>query len=323
MSLTKIEIFEEDGDNTLSIDDKYADFTIDIYPESKTYQSRMSLKDDVYYRTEQFEYRIKTDPIKVETRLKERVDEPPERYAVKDGVVLESDILADRKERAMSPMTKDFIDGLKKEVEWHEDWAGNPVSMYILSKHPEIISPDDYRRHLRQFSEKIKSATLKVEKAIASDSTGLIVTDEYEGSGRTVWYPRAKQDAMSDEESKKSIEHARKVRERLFDEKSKDYVGISEGEFNSSNQILEHIEVFLNKKPTSIKKEENKVSLGIKFGAFIIQWIWLFIVVSIALWLLSLVVSIIQYSFAFAFFGSGILAFFLIILRNKNKSVKN
>lgn len=320
MSLTKIEIFEEDGDNTLSIDDKYADFTIDIYPESKTYQSRMSLKDDVYYRTEQFEYRIKTDPIKVETRLTERVDEPPERYCVKDGVVLESDILADRKEMAMSSMTKEFIDGLKKEVEWHEDWVGNPVSMYILSKHPEIISPDDYRRHLRQFSEKIKTTTLKVEKAIASDPTGLIVTDEYEGSGRTVWYPKAKQDAMSDEESKKAIEHARKVRDRLFDEKSKDYVGISEGEFNSSKTILDHIEVFLNKKPTSPKKEENKVSFGIKFGAFIIQWIWLFVVVSIALWLLSLVISIIQYSFAFAFFGSGILAFFLIILRGNKRA---
>lgn len=317
MSLTEIEIFEEDGDNTLSIDDKYADFTIDIYPETKTYQSRMRLKDDVYYRTEQFEYRIKTDPIKVETRLTERVDEPPERYCVKDGVVLESDILADRKEMAMSSMTKEFIDGLKKEVEWHEDWVGNPVSMYILSKHPEIISSDDYRRHLRQFSEKIKTATLKVEKTIASDQTGLIVTDEYEGSGRTVWYPKAKQDAMSDEESKKAIEHARKIRDRLFDEKSKDYVGISEGEFNSSKTILEHIEVFLNKKPTSPKKEENKVSFGIKFGAFIIQWIWLFVVVSIALWLLSLVISIIQYSFAFAFFGSGILAFFLILLRKK------
>lgn len=59
-----IEIFEEDGDNTLSFDDKYADFTIDVYPDSKTYQSRMCLKDDVYYRTEQFEYRINTNPRK-------------------------------------------------------------------------------------------------------------------------------------------------------------------------------------------------------------------------------------------------------------------
>ena len=112
----KIEIFEEDGDNTLSFGDKYDDFTIDIYSDSKTYQSRMNLKDDVYYRTEKFEYRIKTNPLKVETRLTERVDEPPERYCVKDGVVLESDILADRKEMAMSSMTKEFIDGLQKEV---------------------------------------------------------------------------------------------------------------------------------------------------------------------------------------------------------------
>ena len=78
----KIEIFEEDGDNTLSFGDKYADFTIDVYPESKTYQSRMSLKDDVYYRTEKFEYRIQSNPLKVETRLTERVDEPPERACV-------------------------------------------------------------------------------------------------------------------------------------------------------------------------------------------------------------------------------------------------
>ncbi len=317
MSLNEIEIFEDEGENTLSLDNKDVDFTFDIYPESKTYQSRMSMKEDVYYRTQQYEYRIKTDPIKVEIRLTERVDEPPERYCVKDGVVLESDILAERKEMAMSSMTKEFIADLKKDVEWHEEWVGDPVAMYILSKHPEIIPADDYRRHLRQLSEKIKTATLKVEKALESDPTGLQVTDEYEGSGRTIWYPRAKQDTMSDEESNKAIEHAKKVRERLFNEKSKDYVGISEGEFNSSEQILKYIEVFLNKKPTSPKKEENKVSFWIKFGAFLIQWIWLFIVVSIALWLLSLVISIIQYSFAFAFFGSGILAFFLIILRKK------
>jgi len=267
----KIEIFEEDGDNTLSFGDKYADFTIDIYSDSKTYQSRMNLKDDVYYRTEKFEYRIKTNPLKVETRLTERVDEPPERYCVKDGVVLESDILADRKEMAMSSMTKEFIDGLKKEVEWHEDWVGNPVSMYILSKHPEIVTPDDYRRNLRQLSEKIKNATLKVEKALKSDKMGLQVTDEWEGSGRTIWYSKSKQDELSEEETKKAIEHVHKIQEKLFDEKSSEYVGVSEGEFRSSVDILENIETFLNKKPTSVKKEaEPKIS---KTKGFIISLI--------------------------------------------------
>ena len=313
----KIDFFEEDGDNTLSFDNEHADFTIDVDPESKTYRSQMSLKDDVYYRTQRYEYRIKTNPIKVETRLVERKDEPPERYCVKDGVVLESDILKERGD-FMTPMTKEFIDGLKKEVEWNEDWAGNVVSMYLLSKHPEIVSPDDYRRYLRQYAERIKTANQKVEKAVEKDPMGLKVTDEYEGSGRTVWLPRAEQDKLSDDETKKAIEHQRKVQGELFDEKSEKYVGISEGEFSSSEDILENIETFLNKKPATAKKQEGqKVGFGVKLGAFLIQWLWLFIVVSIARWLLSLVVVIIQYSFAFAFFASGILAFFLTLLRSK------
>lgn len=257
----KIEIFEEEGDNTLSFGDEYADFAIDVYPDSKTYQSRMNLNDDVYYRTEKFEYRIQANPLKVETRLTERVDEPPERYCVKDGVVLESDILADRKELAMTSMTKEFIDGLKKEVEWHEDSVGNPVSMYILSKHPEIVSPDDYRRHLRQLSEKIKNATFKVQKALESDKMGLQVTDEWEGLGRTIWLSKSKQDEMSEEEVKKVIEHQKKLQEQFFDEKSKEYVGVSEGEFRSSVDTLENIETFLNKKFVAVKKEvEPKIS---------------------------------------------------------------
>jgi hypothetical protein len=64
-----IEIFDEDGEHTLSYESEYADFTIDVYPESKTYRSHMRLKEDVYYRTQQYEYRIKTDPIKVEQDL--------------------------------------------------------------------------------------------------------------------------------------------------------------------------------------------------------------------------------------------------------------
>lgn len=314
--MTKIEIFEEDGENTLSLDNEHADFTIDVYPESKTYQSRMSLKDDCYFRTQKFEYRISTNPIRVEVRLTERLDEPPpDKYAVKDGVVLESDILAERKD-FLTPMTKEFIDGLKKEVEWHEEWVGDPVSMYLLSKHPDIISPEDYRRYLRQLSEKIKSATQKVEKILESDKTGLQIIDgEY---GRAVWYPKEKLEKLDDKELEKLREHASKFQEKLFDEKESEYVGISEGEFRSGKEMLEHIETFLNKKTATNKKgNTQKTSFGIKFGAFIVQWIWLFIVVSIALWLLSLIVTIIQYNFAFAFFASGILTFFLTLLKKK------
>lgn len=313
----EIEIFEEDGDHTLSLDNEHADFTIDVDPESKTYSSRMSLKDDVYYRTQLYEYRIATNPVKVEIRLVERKDEPPERYCVKDGVVLESDILAERG-KLMTSMTKEFIDDLKKEVEWHEEWAGDPVSMYLLSKHPNVISPDDYRRYLRQLSEKIKAGTQKVREVLESDKTGLQVTDEYKMSGRTIWYPLAKQEEMSEDAIKKAIEHVEKLREKLFDEKSPDFVGISDGEFSSGEDTLKHIEVFLNKKSPIEKKPESKAfSFGARFTAFILQWIWLFLLVSVALWLVSLVVTIIQYNFTFAFFISGILAFFLVLFKNK------
>jgi hypothetical protein len=131
--------------------------------------------------------------------------------------------------------------------------------MYILSKHPELVSPDDYRRHLRQFAEKIKNATHKIEKILASDQTGLKVTDEY--SDREIWYPKEKQDSMLEEETKKAIEHVHKIQEKLFNDKSKEYVGISEGEFRSTKEILENIETFLNKKPVSAKKDaELKIS---------------------------------------------------------------
>jgi len=256
----EIEILEEDGDNTLYLDDKYANTTIDVYPTTKTFSSRMSLKDDVYYRTEQFEYRIKTDPIRLETRLTERLDEPPpDKYAVKDGVVLESDILADRKETGgMTRMTKEFVDGLKKEVEWHESWVGDPVSIYILSKHPEIISPDDYRKYLRQLSEKIKAAIKKVEKFLETDEMGLQVTDEYESSGRAIWYPQAKQDKMSKEETDEAIKHTEKIQEQLFGEKSPEFVGISEAEFRSSPDILKHIESMLSKKEIASSNNQNQ-----------------------------------------------------------------
>ena len=314
--MNTVEILEDDGSDTLLYDNEYANFTIDVYPESKTYKSSTSLKADVSYRTEQFEYRITSDPIKVEIRLIERMDEPPVRYCVKDGVVLESDILKERGD-FLASMTDMFIDRLKKEVEWHEDWVGNPISLFILSKHPEIITTEDYRRYLRQLSERIQSAIYKIEKTLESDKTGLKVINVAE-YGRTISYPREKLDAMSEEESKKYGELHSRIQERLFDEKSKEHVGISENEFSSSADILKNIDVFLDRRPDSPKKEEpNKVSFWLKFNTFIIQWIWLFVVVSIVLWLLSLIVTILQYNFAFAFFASGILASYLIFLRSK------
>jgi hypothetical protein len=297
----KIEIFEEDGDNTLSFDDKYAEYTIDIYPDSKTYESRMNLKDDVYYRTEKFEYRIKTDPLKVETRLTERIDEPPERCCVKDGVVLESDILTDRKESTFSSMTREFVDGLKKEVEWHEEWSCNPVTMYILSKHSEIITPDGYRRNLRQLSEKIKSATLKVEMALKSDKMGFQVLEAESDSARTIWLPKSKQQGLSEEDLDKFFEHQNKLHEQFFDEKSSEYVGVSDAEFRSSFDILENIDIFLNKEINSVNMNiEPKLS---KTKGYIISFLLTLVLSWVVSWFIDInpfLIFIIVQAIAFA-----------------------
>ena len=89
---------------------------------------------------------------------------------------------------------------------------------------------------------------------------GLQVTDEWIDSGRTIWCSKSKQDSMSEEETKKAIEHQKKLHELFFDEKSKEYVGVSDGEFRSSKEILENIETFLNKKSTVKKEAEPKIS---------------------------------------------------------------
>jgi len=282
----KIEIFEEDGNHTISIDNDQAYIDIDVNPQSKTYRSRMSLKDACYFRTQKYEYRIHPNPIRVETRLIERVDEPPERCSVKDGVVLEANILAEK------VMTQEFIYDLKKEVEWHKDWVGNPVSMYLLSLHPEIIPTDNFRHWLRHLSEKIKLSTQNINKILDIDATGLQVIDEYEGSGRIIWYPKPRQDQMSKDEINIAIEHRNKVQDRLFDSKSKEYVGISKDEFNQAVQILRMADIFLNKRKDLFKRNDtlkhsadNKTSIFRKIG--------LYILVLICLWLFFIIIALI------------------------------
>ncbi|MBU1151258.1 hypothetical protein KJ632_00340 [Patescibacteria group bacterium] len=247
-----VEVFEEDGKNTLSFNDEDSYCDIDVNPESKIYHSSLILKDDAYHRKQKYEYRIQTNPIKVEIRLIERMDEPPEHYCVKDGVVLESDILAEKGE-LLNEMTKDFISGLKKGVEWHEEWTGSPISMYLLSKHPDIIPPNDYRRYLRLISEKIKTANQKIEETLATDKTGLKITDEY--TGRAIWYPKSKQDKMSKKEIEKAVKNVEKIQKKLFEKKSPEYVGISQDEFRSSKEVLKHVEMFLDKKSISARKK--------------------------------------------------------------------
>lgn len=248
----EIEFFEEDGGHTLTFSSEYADFTISVDPRTKNYRSEMSFKDDVYFRTENFEYRISTNPVRVETRLIDRLDEPPHnQYAVKDGVVLESELLA-KEGGIVSKMTIDFIENLKQEIKWHDSEITEPVYFYLLSKHPEIISQDDFRRHLRQLSERTKMAIHKLEKAIELDNTGLrIIAGKY---GKKVWYSEEQIVKVDEKTLKVLIEHATSFREKVFNEEAPDYIGISESEFGASVDFLKYIEVFLNPKPSRSKQ---------------------------------------------------------------------
>src|SRR3989344_5422310 len=102
----EIEIFDEE--NELSLEDEFSSLTLEFFPDAKEFIQRMSIKADIYYRTEKYKYKISLDPIEVYARLVERCDEPPLEYKVKDGVVLESEIL----KNARFP-EDDFIKELK------------------------------------------------------------------------------------------------------------------------------------------------------------------------------------------------------------------
>jgi len=311
--MAKVEF--DPAENSLTIDEKYHTIDVQVYPEDKKLEIRSSAKEDVFYSTDVYEYRILTNPVRFEMRLVESMNEPPpDQYEVKDGVVLESEI---RKGKSLFFDVEKKIQDLKNQVQWNKIWEsafGNSIFFFVLSKHPEIISKEDYRKFLRQTSERIKNALhLMDEELKKKDTMGLQIQDgEW---GKHIWYTNTKD--LSDEELGKKREHSHKVFESFFKDEKSTYHGMSQSEFRDSTEILEIVDILLNQKESTAKVQQNKTSFGIKFGAFMLQWVWLFLVVSVGLWLLSLVVSIIEYSFVFALVISGILAFILIAIRSR------
>jgi|GEM_PF-5542408 len=85
-----VEIFDEE--NSIVIDDQYTTDTLEFFPDKKIFEISSSIKDDAFYNYIKYEYKISANPIKLEYRLTERSYKPPKEYAVKDGVVLESEI---------------------------------------------------------------------------------------------------------------------------------------------------------------------------------------------------------------------------------------
>ncbi len=263
-----VEIYDED--NSIVIDDEFDTTDFSFYPEDKKFKVSQSIKDDCFYNNQTFEYKISANPVEIYMRTLESSHEPPLEYSIKDGVVLESEL------KKKDLIFSDRIKNLKKEVEWSKaSLLGNyEVNLYILSKHPEIISKEDYRRFLRQSVEKIKVGVLRVEEAIKENTHGLeIYTSE---SGKNVWYPppnkleekeineywKLPEEKRLESKYGKKFEYAEKFNDFLFKEDSPKYVGISEYEFKTSIELLEYIEKLLDKKETTTAKKEGNQNLN-------------------------------------------------------------
>ena len=103
-------------------------------------------------------------------------------------MVLESEIKKNKFRGA------EVIKNLKEQVEWHKvelsSWYME-IFCFILSKHPEIISEDEYKRFLRQTKERIKNGLSKIEEFLEDkNQTGLqIKTNTGPWSfGKQIWF---------------------------------------------------------------------------------------------------------------------------------------
>jgi len=247
------EVFEDE--DLLCFSDDHTKTYIDIDSAKKEFHVNMHYIDDAYSHEQKYKYKINSDPVEVLIRLYERTSMPPFHYLVRDGVVLKSEILKDSSEF----MRNNLIDELVKEVEWHAMNYG-ALFFYILSKHPEILATDDFRKFLRQMEEKFKQGLEKCKDFLSEkDNTGLQIIDgRY---GRIIWYENI--DSLSDEERERRNKNVEKnIYQILFNKKSKNYCGLTKEEFETSGRLLNEIDYFLNKKQHKVTHrvttEKNK-----------------------------------------------------------------
>lgn len=285
-----VEIF--DAEDSIVIEDDYTNDTFEFFPEQKMFKVDVSLKDDYHHNESTIEYKISVDPI----RLWMRTIELSHRSingndsSIKDGVVLESEL---RKNKFNG---QERIDDLKREVEWKEiPVLSKPeVNLYILSKHPEIISREEYRKFLRRSLERLKLGVLKVEEAVENNSHGLeFHVSDY---GKSIWFPDGETQKIDRDkyyelpEAKrgesaygKKLKHVEKFNSSLFEEGSSRYVGIADFEFKDSTNLIEHLEALLNEKEAvSTKKEDdlpqsNKRNIGIGWFIYLLTIFFIFL----------------------------------------------
>lgn len=259
--MKKIDIVDEE--NSVVIDGSFDTTEYTIHPDRKIVEVNRSIKGDCFYTKQVIEYKISINPIEIHIRTLESSHEPPLEYSIKDGVVLESEL-------KKGGVTR--VADLNKEVEWNKvPLLGNyEVNLYILSKHPEIITKEDYRRFIRQSIERIKTGMYKIEDIIKNDSSGLQIHNNEHG--KSIWYKiddtneREKDEYVNTTDEKrgetkygKKISYVEKIKKTLFSEDSTKYVGISEYEFNISEALLVYLESLLNKRTVLTSEGKSNI----------------------------------------------------------------
>jgi hypothetical protein len=109
-----------------------------------------------------YQYEIEGTTVKV--RLLERLmEEPLDKYfEVQDNVILESEIRKRHNNEGIIIRTLDeILTDLTKEIEWQEI-STSKQKYFLLSKHPEVFSNFELRKHLRQELERIKQGVSKI-----------------------------------------------------------------------------------------------------------------------------------------------------------------
>lgn len=291
-----VEIF--DDEDSVVIDDEFSTNTWTLSMQSKKLTLSSSIKNDCFFNSQIYEYKISNDPVGLTMRLLEASSEPPKEFSVKDGVVLETEIISGKEDYFLK-IARDRVNELKKSVEWNKvDLFGNyEVNLYLLSKHPEIISKEDYRKFLRYSVERIKMGVLKVEEVVKNDVHDLELSNgEYgkyisycESEAEKIereehWKLKLSNEKKIDSNYGKKLEYIEKLNGSLFKDDSQKFVGVSDYEFRYSNELVEYIEKVLDNKQDISNK--NKVdTFKSKDSGNKIKW---FVVIILSIIALSL-----------------------------------
>lgn len=133
----------------------YFKFEIDI--KSQTYTTYH--RDDSTF-IQKYEYKINGTDVYERVLEQHQSGLGYDTFKIRDGVVIESEIRREYREHSLVAKCfgsiEERINEYKKETEWHKMTVCE-TKYFILSKHPEYNSKNEFRRFLRTEEERLKN----------------------------------------------------------------------------------------------------------------------------------------------------------------------